>query len=69
MLSEDIIKYYGKNHKRKEPRHIFHGLTKCMICKKALVTDRAKKGMALLQKLYRKRKKADKNREVISAFF
>lgn len=39
-----------------------------MICKKALVTDRAKRDGSAAETVPEE-KKADKNREVISAFF
>ena len=63
-----IIKYYGKNHKRKEPRHIFHGLTKCMICKKALVTDRAKKGWLCCRNCTGREKKLIKTERLYQLF-
>lgn len=69
MLSEDIIRYYGKNHKRKKPRHIFHGLTKCMICKKALVTDRAKKGWLCCRNCTGREKKLIETERLYQLFF
>ena len=66
---EDIIKYYRDSHKRKEPRHIFHGLTKCMICKKALVTDRAKKGWLCCRNCTGREKKLIETERLYQLFF
>lgn len=69
MLSEDIVKYYKKSHKRKDKRHIFHGLTKCMLCKKALVTDRAKNGWLCCRNCTGREKKLIETERLYQLFF
>ncbi len=69
MLSEDIIRYYENIHKRKEPRHIFHGLTKCMACKNALVSDRAKNGWLCCRNCTKREKKLIETERLYQLFF
>ena len=69
MLSEDIIKYYESSHRRNGARHIFHGLTKCMLCKKALVMDRAKKGWLCCMNCTGKEKKLIETERLYQLFF
>lgn len=69
MLPEDIKKYYGTSHRRNSSRHIFHGITKCMSCKKALVMDRAKKGWLCCRNCTGKEKKLIETERLYQLFF
>lgn len=69
MLSADIKKYYRSSHKRNGSRHIFHGLTKCMLCKKALVMDRTKKGWLCCRNCTGKEKKLIETGRLYQLFF
>lgn len=69
MLSQDIIEYYQKSHRKNSTRHIFHGITKCYICKKALVLDRAKKGWLCCRNCDGKEKKLIETERLYQLFF
>ena len=69
MLSDDIVRYYGKSHRKNNARHIFHGITKCGICGNALCSDRAKKGWLCCRKCNGKEKKLIMTGRLYQLFF
>lgn len=69
MLSDDIKKYYKKTYRRNSARHIFHGITKCGICRKALVLDRAKKGWLCCRNCEGNEKKLIETERLYQLFF
>lgn len=69
MLSEDIKKYYQRPHRRNGARHIFHGITKCGVCGKALVSDRAKNGWLCCRTCCGKEKKLIETERLYQLFF